>query len=202
MGISEKAQDDVILPAPRSSGSFEGKVEESDDNFEVFKRKEGAVDFRTVGWIPASVIFLKIIFATGKCPPKHIGLVLAELIAFDRCTQYPICTLQPRIASRSHHDHCLGLHQYVLCHCPGQLQKKAPRLSQYRGHGRGHWGSSLQGSRWRLLYGCLYYLCIIWPGWCGYWTQCLIRPRIMYVNLSTLGDFYQYQNTGVRGAQD
>ncbi|PSS22273.1 hypothetical protein M430DRAFT_49421 [Amorphotheca resinae ATCC 22711] len=32
---------------------------------EVFKKTEGGVDFRTVGWMRASVIFLKIIFATG-----------------------------------------------------------------------------------------------------------------------------------------
>lgn len=64
MGTSEKGDSDIILPAPRSSGSFEGKVEETDD--EVFKKSEGKVDFRTVGWIPASVIFLKVIFATGQ----------------------------------------------------------------------------------------------------------------------------------------
>lgn len=71
MGKLEKAGDDVILPAPRSSGSFEGKVEES-DAFEVFKKEEGAVDFRTVGWVPASVIFLKIIFATGESSNKTL----------------------------------------------------------------------------------------------------------------------------------
>lgn len=64
MGMSEKTNEDTILPAPRSSGSLEGKVEESDN--EIFKKQEGAVDFRTVGWIPASVIFLKLIFATGE----------------------------------------------------------------------------------------------------------------------------------------
>jgi hypothetical protein len=30
-----------------------------ENNFEVFRRGEGAVDFRTVGWLHASVIFLK-----------------------------------------------------------------------------------------------------------------------------------------------
>ncbi|KAJ5350147.1 hypothetical protein N7541_007874 [Penicillium brevicompactum] len=38
---------------------------EVEDKFEVFKRGDGQVDFRTVSWIRASVIFLKIIFATG-----------------------------------------------------------------------------------------------------------------------------------------
>ncbi|KAK8048368.1 hypothetical protein PG994_010098 [Apiospora phragmitis] len=66
---SEKHGGDTISPAPaRSSGSIEGeavKIEPADDAFEVFKRQEGQVDFRTVSWIHASVIFLKIIFATG-----------------------------------------------------------------------------------------------------------------------------------------
>lgn len=56
---SEKA--DAITPVPaRSSGSIDaGKLENAEDAFEVFKRGEGTVDFRTVGWIHASVIFLK-----------------------------------------------------------------------------------------------------------------------------------------------
>ncbi|KAK8114801.1 transmembrane amino acid transporter protein-domain-containing protein [Apiospora kogelbergensis] len=66
----EKHGGDHISPAPgRSSGSIEGeavKIEgAADDAFEVFKRQEGQVDFRTVSWIHASVIFLKLIFATG-----------------------------------------------------------------------------------------------------------------------------------------
>lgn len=35
-----------------------------DEEHEVFK-KDGKVNFRTVGWPRASVIFLKVIFATG-----------------------------------------------------------------------------------------------------------------------------------------
>lgn len=59
MGISEKTND--ITPVPRSSGSIDAVKAEvvNDDAFEVFKRGEGTVDFRTVGWIHASVIFLK-----------------------------------------------------------------------------------------------------------------------------------------------
>lgn len=38
---------------------FESLKEADDSNFEVFRRGEGTVDFRTVGWIHASVIFLK-----------------------------------------------------------------------------------------------------------------------------------------------
>jgi len=56
---SEKTSD-LIEPAARSSASIEaGKDVAQDDMFEVFKKAEGQVDFRTVGWIHASVIFLK-----------------------------------------------------------------------------------------------------------------------------------------------
>jgi hypothetical protein len=38
---------------------------EVEDKFEVFKRGDGQVDFRTVSWIRASVIFLK-----SQCPQR------------------------------------------------------------------------------------------------------------------------------------
>ncbi|KAF1816887.1 hypothetical protein P152DRAFT_386610 [Eremomyces bilateralis CBS 781.70] len=41
------------------------KDEASTDNFEVFKKVEGVVDFRTVSWIHTAMIFIKLIFATG-----------------------------------------------------------------------------------------------------------------------------------------
>ncbi|TDZ34835.1 N amino acid transport system protein [Colletotrichum spinosum] len=65
---SEKT--DTITPAPaRSSGSIDaGKLENTDDAHEVFKRGDGAVDFRTVGWVHASVIFLK-----GTFRNNHAG---------------------------------------------------------------------------------------------------------------------------------
>lgn len=58
---SSNEKGDDISPAPgRRSGSVDiVKLENADDAFEIFKREEGAVDFRTVGWIHASVIFLK-----------------------------------------------------------------------------------------------------------------------------------------------
>jgi hypothetical protein len=54
----------------------DGEVEDQD---EVFKRGDGQVDFRTVSWIRAGVIFLKIIFATGVL---SIPSLMYELGAF------------------------------------------------------------------------------------------------------------------------
>ncbi|KAL2278187.1 hypothetical protein FJTKL_14609 [Diaporthe vaccinii] len=76
---SEKADDITPVPA-RSSGSIDaGKLENAEDAFEVFKRGEGTVDFRTVGWIHASVIFLKVIFATGVLSIPSAMYVLGAL---------------------------------------------------------------------------------------------------------------------------
>ena len=36
-----------------------------ENDFEVFQKTNDGVDFRTVGWLRASIIFLKILFATG-----------------------------------------------------------------------------------------------------------------------------------------
>jgi hypothetical protein len=62
-----KKGDDAIAPIQsRDCGSIDGvKNEARDDEFEVFKKGEGQVDFRTVSWIHASVIFLK-----GKVMPR------------------------------------------------------------------------------------------------------------------------------------
>jgi len=62
MSDMEKKVDDGIMPVPQrnSTSSSDGaKVENNEDAFEVFKRDGAGVDFRTVGWIQASVIFLK-----------------------------------------------------------------------------------------------------------------------------------------------
>jgi hypothetical protein len=62
--MADIEKSEAITPAPAlmrsASGSVDdGKMERTEDNFEVFKKGEGNVDFRTVGWIQASVIFLK-----------------------------------------------------------------------------------------------------------------------------------------------
>lgn len=46
-------------------GSAE-KVQEGTNQFEVFKQGDGVVDFRTVHWIQASVIFLKSIIPRAQ----------------------------------------------------------------------------------------------------------------------------------------
>ena len=61
MGLTEKNSDAILPAEPRTSSSSNdiGKVENAEDAFEVFKRGEGNVDFRTVPWWQASMIFLK-----------------------------------------------------------------------------------------------------------------------------------------------
>jgi hypothetical protein len=56
--MAEK-HEDIIAPAMSSSESVNVEKGQYDDDNEVFKRGEGIEDFRTVGWIPTAVIFLK-----------------------------------------------------------------------------------------------------------------------------------------------
>ncbi|KAI9045352.1 putative neutral amino acid permease [Aspergillus affinis] len=55
------------------------EIKGGDDQYEVFKRGDGQVDFRTVSWIRASAIFLKMLFATGIL---SIPSVMYDLGAF------------------------------------------------------------------------------------------------------------------------
>ncbi|KAL4896036.1 transmembrane amino acid transporter protein-domain-containing protein [Aspergillus ambiguus] len=55
------------------------ELKAGDDRYEVFKKCDGQVDFRTVSWIRASAIFLKMLFATGIL---SIPSVMYDLGAF------------------------------------------------------------------------------------------------------------------------
>jgi hypothetical protein len=59
MSSSEGEKGDKHSSGILSSGSIELGRQEGVDDGEVFKQGDGVVDFRTVGWIQASVIFLK-----------------------------------------------------------------------------------------------------------------------------------------------
>lgn len=66
------ATPDDIKHAPNAPNDFNAtdtqKAEiEYEDRYEVFKRLDGQVDFRTVSWVRASVIFLKS--TTREKPP-------------------------------------------------------------------------------------------------------------------------------------
>lgn len=54
-----KAPKSTSVDATSSTEEVEGAVIDSQNDLEVFKKVEGAVDFRTVGWPMASIIFLK-----------------------------------------------------------------------------------------------------------------------------------------------
>lgn len=59
--FSEKAPADSTSPA--SDSEVAGETEYEDH--EVFKKTRDGVDFRTVGWFKACVIFIKVMFAVG-----------------------------------------------------------------------------------------------------------------------------------------
>lgn len=59
MADSDKTE--AITPVADVPQRSSGSIGDADKNnsFEVFKKEEGVVDFRTVEWLHASVIFLK-----------------------------------------------------------------------------------------------------------------------------------------------
>lgn len=59
--LQHDAQSDVEAPAATTGGVFDAN---DNEEFEVFKTTAG-VNFRTVEWPRATVIFLKVIFAVG-----------------------------------------------------------------------------------------------------------------------------------------
>lgn len=78
-GFSVMSLSDEIKESPYFKGDSQApdmqnidvKNAEVEDRYEVFKRGDGQVDFRTVSWIRASVIFLK---SKGPviCDPEYI----------------------------------------------------------------------------------------------------------------------------------
>ncbi|KAH6684582.1 transmembrane amino acid transporter protein-domain-containing protein [Halenospora varia] len=62
-----KSEEGLITPASNNSQQPDTEKGEvgKDDEFEVFKKTKDGVDFRTVGWFRASIIFLKVQFALG-----------------------------------------------------------------------------------------------------------------------------------------
>ncbi|KAL5359435.1 transmembrane amino acid transporter protein-domain-containing protein [Aspergillus floccosus] len=85
------------------------ELKAGDDRYEVFKKGDGQVDFRTVSWIRASAIFLKMLFATGilSIPsvmhdlgafPGAVNLIgwsainsYGAIILGDFCNRHPQC---------------------------------------------------------------------------------------------------------------
>lgn len=63
--ISEKHTPKSGVLSPSHETDPEVAIEGTLEDFEVFKKTAEGVDFRTVGWPRATVIFLKVIFATG-----------------------------------------------------------------------------------------------------------------------------------------
>ncbi|KAH7346293.1 putative N amino acid transport system protein [Rhexocercosporidium sp. MPI-PUGE-AT-0058] len=62
--VKNHSSDDEKAQANYSTGVVEPYEDPMEEN-EVFKKTKDGVDFRTVGWPRAPVIFLKVIFATG-----------------------------------------------------------------------------------------------------------------------------------------
>ncbi|XRM38402.1 hypothetical protein ABZX51_001822 [Aspergillus tubingensis] len=83
MAYINEAKDLKVTPAPDASDDIRvassSDIKTGDDSHEVFQQADGKVNFRTVSWIRASAIFLKMLFATGIL---SIPSVMYDLGAF------------------------------------------------------------------------------------------------------------------------
>jgi hypothetical protein len=59
MADEKKPDDHISGSEDHGVGDVEDTVYKNEDEFEVFKKNVDGVDFRLVGWVRASVIFLK-----------------------------------------------------------------------------------------------------------------------------------------------
>jgi hypothetical protein len=67
--VMSTSNDDIKeAPGYADFPNAETEKAEVEDHYEVFKRGEGQVDFRTVSWIRAGIIFLK----SKALPPNYL----------------------------------------------------------------------------------------------------------------------------------
>ncbi|KAK7540488.1 transmembrane amino acid transporter protein-domain-containing protein [Phyllosticta citribraziliensis] len=117
MEEEKKRSLDISNAPSRANGSvedtkvyvYDGDKPQDAEDFEVFKKTADGVDFRTVGWVKATVIFLKIIFATGvlsiPLAMHDLGAVGGALcvLAFGALNTYT-AVIQGNF--RNNHAHC------------------------------------------------------------------------------------------------
>ncbi len=128
MSTEDKKGSSDIRPAESIHDGAVLTPDEKDlESHEVFKKLSDGVDFRTVSWQRATVIFLKIIFATGvlSIPSAmySLGAVGGALLiiafgALNTCV-FSIYPLLPAATYSETNRH--------RCH-PRQLPKQTPRM--------------------------------------------------------------------------
>ncbi|RDW77408.1 hypothetical protein BP6252_05461 [Coleophoma cylindrospora] len=111
----EKEGPVVDSPALVEAGYTEELTGNTDD-FEVFKKTKDGVDFRTVGWPRASIIFLKVQFALGvlSIPTAMYSLGIPpspppssySTVQYILCTGSGILGISIGINALSHHAAC------------------------------------------------------------------------------------------------
>ena len=75
MSVGEKVEPYQINSGDEDPEPLKGDISDEDERLEVFQ-KTADVNFRTVGWVRCSVIFLKVLFSTGVL---SIPLAMASL---------------------------------------------------------------------------------------------------------------------------
>ncbi|OAL04555.1 hypothetical protein IQ06DRAFT_373953 [Phaeosphaeriaceae sp. SRC1lsM3a] len=119
MSDDKKEIEAMPSSSPDHASIRAGSVKVAEDDFEVFKTTTDGVQFRLVGWIRASVIFLKIIFATGvlSIPTAMYGLGAVggalSVVGWGMLNTY-FAIVQGNFRNRHAHCHSIADMAYVV----------------------------------------------------------------------------------------
>lgn len=127
-------------------------IEGTLEDYEVFKQTNEGVNFRTVGWLRASVIFLKV------GPFLSVTTVLSNLSQGhlrDWCPFYPDSHVLARSGRRRAQRHRLECTEHVHCNGSGRLQEQPPWMPLNRRHGACCWRRGRKRDMWWTVHHCL-----------------------------------------------
>ena len=141
--VKNHSSDDEKAQPNYGAGVVEPYEDPLEEN-EVFKKTKEGVDFRTVGWPRASVIFLKGMQSSTSRSYTYLQ-VSSHLC--DRGAQHPFSNVQLGSLGRRTQCRRLGSFEYVHSRCARRFPKFPSRMSLHRRHGSCAWWKRAERGR-------------------------------------------------------
>lgn len=128
----------------------------------VFNRGDGDVNFRTVGWLQAAMIFLKSkqlsarssyhlpVYVDRRSHICHWGII--DSFCYGGCRSRPWI----------HYPPCLHCPKWIQHHTNWKLSKAVSQLPFNHRYSQGHWRCCPSGTHRCSFNNQLYYYCFIW----------------------------------------
>lgn len=179
MAEKSEAIQPIGIPAAETMSDYEDLKAPGNDDFEVFKKSDDAVDFRTVGWPHASIILLK-----STLPLFSSNAVVSERNRSWTLTQQtcsPICSGGLELANSPIHcrrsSRCtphlrMGSLQHVLSRLAWGLPKPASRHPHPGRDGLSRWRHLVQGAYGRTIHYRQRAVRVGRSRWCVHRHQC------------------------------